>query len=196
MRILDVVAAILLLSVSLFLMIAVSLVILITSGRPVFYVSRRIGKGGRPFRHVKFRTMARGPELGRVFFEQERITRCGRFLRALHLDELPELFLVFSGRLSLVGPRPLPARLLAGLETESRSAVAPGLTCLAQISLLRRGRLDKRLQIRLDNRYVARRSPAYNLRILCATLAALRRGKKPDFDPKATRDRRVFLKLT
>jgi len=194
MRCFDIAVSLFFLLFTVPLMLVVSILIVITSGRPIFYVSRRIGKNGREFIHVKFRTMRAGKELGRVFFEQERITKIGRVLRALHVDELPEFFSVLSGKMAIVGPRPLPARLLSGLDAVTRAQVPPGLTCLAQVSLMRHGRLTKRLQVKLDNRFAAKRSFSYNVQILAATFSAFRNGKKPDLAPDATADRRRFLK--
>lgn len=175
----------------LFLLLVLLLVVINRGG--VFYVMERSGRGGRVYRHVKFRTMRPGPEVGRVFFEQGRITRAGRVLRALHLDELPELWLVLVGKMSFVGPRPLPARLLAGLDSSLRQTVRPGWTGPAQLFLLRRGRLDKQLQIRLDNQWVRRRSLRLYLLLLAATFCAFFfRRAAPDLDPAATAARRRF----
>lgn len=106
---------------------------------PPFYISRRVGRSGVSYRHVKIRTMLPGLEHGRSYFEGSRITRVGAVLRRLHLDELPELFLILNGRMSLVGPRPLPRRFLEKFDSSLREQVRPGWTCLAQIQLLRRG---------------------------------------------------------
>ncbi|HEQ71283.1 MAG TPA: sugar transferase [Spirochaetia bacterium] len=192
MRLLDLILALCLLTLTCPLLLVVALAILIDSGPPLMYRSRRIGKDGREFSHFKFRTMTPGPEIGRVFFEHARITHVGRVLRALHLDELPELGLVLSGQMSLVGPRPLPASLLENLAWRPRARVRPGLTCLAQLSLLRHGRLDKRLQLKLDNIYITRRSLRYDLRLILATLAALHTGEKADLDPAGSADRKAF----
>jgi lipopolysaccharide/colanic/teichoic acid biosynthesis glycosyltransferase len=162
-------------------------------GFPPVYVSRRVGRYGVPFRHVKIRTMRAGRALGRAYFEEARVTRLGRLLRRYHVDELPELFLILNGTLSLVGPRPLPALFLAKFDCRTRERVRPGWTGLAQIKLLRRGILLGPEQIRLDNIYAARKSLGYNLRILAATCRAFRRRRPPVADLRYNEYRRNFL---
>ncbi len=81
------------------------------------------------YTHWEIRSMKSGKETGRVFFESGRINFWGR----LHLDELPELCLILSGRMSFVGPRPLPEKLLEGLDTATRETVRPGWTGPAQL---------------------------------------------------------------
>ena len=162
-------------------------------GFPPFHVSNRVGKGGREYRHVKFKSMLPGTQTGRVFFEQDRINRCGRWLRRLHLDELPELFLILKGDMCFVGPRPLPRFLLAGLDTSARESVPPGWTGPAQIHLLRNGSLNKQLQIDLDNRYVESRSLACNLRLLLETGLGLLARRPLDMEERSSPDRAVFL---
>jgi lipopolysaccharide/colanic/teichoic acid biosynthesis glycosyltransferase len=161
-------------------------------GLPPFYVSGRIGRGGVPYRHVKIRTMKPGPEYGRAYFEEARLNRVGRFLRRFHLDELPELFLILDGRLSFVGPRPLPARFLVKFDCPERERVRPGWTGLAQVKLLRRGILLGPEQIRLDGIYVRKRSLWYNLRIMAATFASFRRRREAITDPRYNDYRRNF----
>lgn len=163
-------------------------------GFPPFYRSRRRGLNGVEYTHWKVRSMKKGRETGRVFFEAHRLSSWGRFLRRLHLDELPELCHIISGRMSIVGPRPLPSSLLEGLDTSLRDTVRPGWTGPAQIRLLRRGRLDKRLQIRLDNHYVRCRSTLYDMKILLGTIIAVLTGGRQDMDPASTRDRIEFGK--
>jgi lipopolysaccharide/colanic/teichoic acid biosynthesis glycosyltransferase len=136
--------------------------------------------------------MKKGKERGRVFFETHRINFWGRLLRRTHLDELTELFLILTGRMSFVGPRPLPVSLLIGLDTSIRERVRPGWTGLAQLWLLRKGRLDKRIQIRLDSHYVKRRSPLYDLRILMATFAGVFKLRTLNLDPAGSADRISF----
>jgi sugar transferase EpsL len=161
-------------------------------GFPPFHLSRRMGLHGREYTHWKIRSMKPGREAGRVFFEAHRLNPWGRLLRKLHLDELPELVLIITRRMDLVGPRPLPAGLLRGLDTSVRETVRPGWTGPAQLWLLRRGKLDRRLQIRLDTHYVARRSTLYDLRLMAATLRGFTRKAPLDMDPSATGDRVRF----
>ena len=122
---------------------AVALAVLVLEGRPVFFVQERAGLHGRPFRIVKFRTM-RGGEGA----DSERLGRFGRFLRASSLDELPELFLVLVGTMSLVGPRPLPTRYLPRYSPEQmrRHNAMPGVTGWAQVH----GRNDIDWEKKLD----------------------------------------------
>ncbi len=188
-RPLEALAAFVLIVITLPLTLAVLLISSIFIGFPPFHVSKRIGRYGVEYAHPKIRSMKGGRETGRVFFEAHRINFWGRLLRRLHLDELPELFLILIGRMSFVGPRPLPAYLLRDLDTSLRETVRPGWTGPAQLYLLRKGRLDKRLQMRLDSYYVRRRSPCYDLRILAATLSGVFRSRAMNLDPCGSADR-------
>lgn len=119
------------------LLFVISLLIRIAEGSPVFYHQERIGRQGKPFTLVKFRTMVTGAEhLGSVTTASDsRITPLGRFLRKTKLDELPQLWNVLKGDMSLVGPRPeVPeyARRLTG-EAAQILAVRPGITSLASL---------------------------------------------------------------
>jgi len=107
-----------------------ALAVLIVDGRPVFFRHARAGRHGVPFDLLKLRTMRTGDGT-----DAERMTRLGRFLRTTSLDELPELFHVLSGKMSLVGPRPLPVRYLPRYSKEQarRHEVRPGITGWAQI---------------------------------------------------------------
>ncbi len=180
----------LLLSLPLFLLSLLISAVFI--GFPPFYRSSRRGLGGTEYTHWKIRSMKRGRETGRVFFEAHRLNSWGRLLRRLHLDEIPELCHIISGRMNIVGPRPLPSSLLEGLDTSLRDTVRPGWTGPAQVRLLRRGRLDKRLQIRLDNHYVRHRSIRYDIRIMFGTITAVFSGSRRDMDPRSTVDRIEF----
>lgn len=137
-------------------------------GSPVFFAQERAGRGGRPFRLFKFRSMRTGPGT-----DAERLTPFGRFLRASSLDELPELLLVLRGTLSLVGPRPLPTAYLPRYSPEQarRHEVRPGITGWAQVN--GRNRLSWDEKFRLDVWYVDHRSLALDLRILVLTLVAV-----------------------
>jgi lipopolysaccharide/colanic/teichoic acid biosynthesis glycosyltransferase len=150
-----------------------------TLGPPVLFRQRRPGLHGAPFVLVKFRSMTdRYDEAGRRLPDEERLTRVGRFLRASSLDELPELWNVLVGDMSLVGPRPLLMEYLPRYSARhaARHAVRPGITGLAQVS----GRNDLPWEERfeLDLRYVERVSLAMDLRILARTVRLVieRRG--------------------
>src|SRR5882672_2318305 len=115
----------------------VSIVVLLASGRPVLFTQERVGMDGRPFRLVKFRTMHRAAAAGLPLTGRgdPRVTRPGRFLRAAKLDELPQLWNVLRGEMSLVGPRPEVPRYVARYTVEQRRVleVRPGLTDPASV---------------------------------------------------------------
>lgn len=116
---------------------AIALVGRIQMGVPVLFCQVRPGLGGRPFRLWKFRTMTDGrDEQGRLLPDEQRLTRLGRFLRSTSLDELPELWNVLKGDMSLVGPRPLLMEYLPLYSPEQarRHEVRPGLTGWAQVN--------------------------------------------------------------
>lgn len=167
-RVLDLVLTIATAPVWLPLMALVACAVRVKLGSPVFFVQERAGRGGRPFRLFKFRSMRTGPGT-----DAERLTPFGRFLRASSLDELPELLLVLRGTLSLVGPRPLPTAYLPRYSPEQarRHEVRPGITGWAQVN--GRNRLSWDEKFRLDVWYVDHRSLALDLRILVLTLAAV-----------------------
>ena len=142
----------------------VALLVLFGLGRPVLFRQERAGKGGVPFLICKFRTMREGDGS-----DAERLTRFGRFLRASSLDELPELWNVLKGEMSLVGPRPLPVRYLPRYTPEEnrRHEVLPGITGWAQVH--GRNALDWETQFRYDVEYVDRRALGLDVRILFMT---------------------------
>lgn len=153
------------------LMLAIAVFIRLFDGPPVFFTQMRPGLHGEPFRCRKFRTM-RPPAPGQDMWttDAERMTKLGRFLRRTSLDELPELGHVLSGRMSLVGPRPLLMEYLP-LYNEvhrRRHDVRPGITGLAQINGRRSLTLSQRLD--LDVQYVRTRSLRMDLGILVRTL--------------------------
>lgn len=151
----------------------VLLTILVRSrlGSPVFFRQMRPGLHGKPFYMVKFRTMTdeRGPD-GELLPDAERLTSFGRFLRSTSMDELPELWNVVKGEMSLVGPRPLLMDYLALYSTEQarRHEVRPGITGWAQVN--GRNALSWADKFKFDVWYVDNRSLILDLRILWLTV--------------------------
>jgi exopolysaccharide biosynthesis polyprenyl glycosylphosphotransferase len=168
----------------------IALAIRLTSRGPILYRSMRPGIGGKPFSCLKFRTMVHGAEdlqdelephneLGGALFKirrDPRITAVGRFLRRWSLDELPQLFNVLRGQMSLVGPRPLPQRDYDRLADwhRKRYLVLPGMTGLWQVS--GRSELDFDELVRLDFLYLERWSVFLDLSILLKTVPAVFRA--------------------
>lgn len=179
-RLLDAAAAATGLVVSAPIQVVVAAAVLAAHGRPVLFRQPRPGKDGRVFELVKFRTMLL-PDQERVS-DADRLTPLGRFLRATSLDELPTLWNVVKGDMSLVGPRPLLVQYLERYTAGQarRHEVRPGVTGLAQV----RGRngLDWDEKLALDVEYVDHRSLALDLRIIWETVAVvlLRRGISAD----------------
>ena len=171
-RLFDLVAAAVGLVVLSPLLLVLAIVVAIDLGRPVLFSQMRPGLGGRPFRLVKFRTMrdARGRD-GLPLPDAARLTRFGRLLRASSLDELPELWNVLKGEMSLVGPRPLLMEYLPLYSPEQarRHEVRPGITGWAQVN--GRNSLAWPARLALDVWYVDHRSFVLDLRILLLTVA-------------------------
>lgn len=170
----------------LFLLIA--LLIKWEDGGPVFFVQRRVGRFGREFLMYKFRSMCLDAEerlaglLGSNRHKQgvtfklkddPRITRTGKWLRVYSLDELPQLYNVLIGDMSLVGPRPPVPREVAlyTLEDRRRLAVAPGITCFWQIG--GRSEIDFSGQVELDVQYIEQQSLRTDFKILLRTVPAV-----------------------
>ncbi len=191
-RLLDITVASVALMLLAPLMLLIALAVKLDSPGPVLFRQIRIGKGGRPFWFIKFRSMVRNADQmkhqlvtrnevkdGPVFKMRNdpRITRVGRILRRYSLDELPQLIHVLQGHMSLVGPRPpLPSEVVNYGEWEKRRlSVTPGLTCLWQIS----GRSDIgfREWIELDHIYIDTMSFWTDLKILLFTVPAVISGK-------------------
>lgn len=143
----------------------------LTHGSPVLFSQVRPGHFGRPFKIYKFRTMTDARDAqGNLLPDAERLTRLGRFLRASSLDELPELFNVLRGEMSLVGPRPLLMQYLRRYTPEQarRHAVLPGITGWAQVN--GRNALTWEDKFRLDVWYVENWSLWLDLKILGMTV--------------------------
>jgi len=158
----------------------------LTMGSPVVFWQKRPGVFGRPFLIYKLRTMtnAKGPD-GKLLPDGERLTRLGRFLRKTSLDELPELWNVLRGDMSLVGPRPLLNRYLPYFTPRERKRLhaRPGITGLAQVSGRNFLGWDQRLE--LDVVYVETMSFWLDLKILGRTLVAVFRREGVEEDPDA-----------
>jgi lipopolysaccharide/colanic/teichoic acid biosynthesis glycosyltransferase len=162
------------------LLAAFALLILVTSGRPVLYRGARVGRGGRPFTMVKLRTLRPDAEarLGTAYGHdlsirtELEVTRVGRWLRASQLDEVPQLWNVVCGHMSLVGPRPIRPALLQAVVAEypeywQRLAVRPGLSGFAQTRMGREEAWSEKLAHDLE--YIADRSVRLYLRVVLGT---------------------------
>lgn len=170
-KIIDQMVALLLLIVLSPLLAAIALLVWSVMGLPLLFRQTRSGLHGRPFQIIKFRTMANKRDFsGRDLPDELRLTAVGRFLRATSLDELPELWNVLRGEVSLVGPRPLLAQYLDRYSPEQarRLDVKPGITGWAQIN----GRNDVSWEQKfaLDVWYVDHWSVSLDFRILMKTL--------------------------
>lgn len=180
LRALDILLSAFFLLVSLPLSVPIAVAILATSGRPLFYRGERVGRGGRVFEMLKFRTLKRGAEdrLGPYLGEelvrrtQAETTSFGSWLRKTQLDEIPQLLNVLKGDMSLVGPRPIRPRFFEELAAElpaywQRLVVRPGLTGFAQ---LRRGyETSMAEKLAHDLEWIADRSVRLYLRTLATT---------------------------
>jgi lipopolysaccharide/colanic/teichoic acid biosynthesis glycosyltransferase len=186
----DILAAVALLIAAAPIMAAVAVAILMTMGRPVLFRQRRAGRHGRPFTLVKFRSMRPGDPnagtLGNVATDGERLTRLGRVLRATSLDELPSLWHVLRGEMSLVGPRPLPVEYLDRYTPEQRRRhdVRPGITGLAQVR--GRNRLSWEEKLRLDVSYVDSYGLGLDTRVLLETVVCVLRRSGVSAEGTAT----------
>jgi len=154
-------------------LVAIGLIIRLSSKGPAVFKQERAGRNGKPFVFYKFRTMRAdvdpfgpSPKLG----DDPRLTKIGRFLREYSLDELPQLYNIIRGDMSVVGPRPLYLSQIQewSERQKKRLWVRPGLTGLAQIS--GRGRITREEKLELDVRYVETASLSGDLRIVLVTI--------------------------
>jgi lipopolysaccharide/colanic/teichoic acid biosynthesis glycosyltransferase len=191
-RLLDItVSLIMMLLISPFLLL-VALAIKLTDGGPVFFWQVRVGQWGREFLFPKFRSMVTNAEVikhkllaandhtNSVTFKMKkdpRVTWIGRIIRKTSIDELPQLWCVLKGEMSLVGPRPpVPGEvLLYSLRDRRRLDVTPGLTCIWQVS--GRGDIPFDRQVELDVRYIESQSLWLDLVLLLKTAPAIFIGK-------------------
>lgn len=190
-RVFDIIFSLLLLILLSPLMLLIAITIKLTDGGPIFYVTNRIGKWGIEFRFPKFRSMKLGAhelkkdlmesskqqEITFKLKEDPRVTSIGKIIRRLSLDELPQLWCVLKGEMSLVGPRPpLPEEVaLYSLEQRRRLEITPGLTCIWQVS--GRSELPFSKQVQLDVEYIESQSLWLDIKLLLKTIPAVIFGK-------------------
>lgn len=197
-RVADVVVALVLLLFTLPLFLILTVVIKLTSAGPVFFRQRRVGLGGRDFSMLKFRTMSvdseerlrSDPALHELFLQgshkipsrlDPRVTRVGRVLRRLSLDELPQLINVLTGDMSIVGPRPVERTQLErdyGAYEPAYVALRPGLTGLWQVSGRSKVQFPERAQ--LDSHYLHHCRPWEDAKIILRTPLAVITGAGAD----------------
>ncbi len=179
-RLIDVLVSLVILLFLFPFLILVVFLIKIDSKGPIFYLQSRVGKNGHFFKVYKFRTMTnkqRDPNAKQTFLDDPDITRIGSLLRRFKIDELPQIWNVFVGDMSLVGPRPVLPSLYEkyGNLANKRCCVRPGMTGWAQVN----GNIylpwEKRLL--LDSEYVDRISFMFDLRILVKTVAIVLLGE-------------------
>lgn len=162
------------------LMLLTALAVVLDSRGGVLFLQDRVGLGGRNFKIFKFRTMVKNAEKkGPLLTERDdpRVTGAGRFLRRWSLDELPQLYNILRGEMSIIGPRPEVPPLVAEYTPWQRKvlAVRPGLSGLSQI--VGRGDLEIDRKLRLDNYYVRHQSLCFDLWIIWKTLVIVSTGK-------------------
>ncbi len=173
---LDILISLLLLFLTLPLLPLIALLIRLDSGGPVLYRQVRVGRGGKPFRLLKLRTMAQDAETDGPIWSRRgdpRVTRVGGWLRRTGLDELPQLYNVLMGDMSLVGPRPERPEFVAQFEQEipgyaGRHRMRPGITGWAQVHGLR-GDTSVAERTRYDLEYIRRWSLYLDLKVLLWT---------------------------
>ena len=168
-----------------------ALLVRLTSRGPIFHIQERVGRDGKSFRFMKFRTMqinahemrddleAHNESDGPIFKirNDPRITKVGRVLRKLSIDELPQLLHVLTGQMSLVGPRPpLPEEVETYSDGElQRLLVKPGITCIWQVS--GRSDLDFGTWVRMDLQYIREWTPWVDVKLLALTIPAVLTGR-------------------
>jgi exopolysaccharide biosynthesis polyprenyl glycosylphosphotransferase len=190
-QVIDFASAMILLILLAPVLLLIAALVKLTSPGPIFFVQERLGYNKHPFRMYKFRTMVADADrlqsqleslneaVGPVFKikHDPRVTPLGKFLRKTSLDELPQLFNVLLGDLSLVGPRPLPRRDFERFDEywfNRRFSVKPGITCIWQVS--GRSNTDFTQWIKQDLEYIDKWSLALDLKILLKTIPAVLRG--------------------
>lgn len=181
-RLFDITISVLAITIFTIPMAFVSIMILMKMGSPVIFKQIRPGLHGKPFSIYKFRTMTNEKDSnGNLLPNEKRITRTGKFLRKLSLDEFPQLFNVLKGDISLVGPRPLLMEYLPlyNKEQARRHDVRPGITGWAQVN--GRNNINWEERFKLDVWYVDNQSFLLDIKILFLTI--LKVFKREDINP-------------
>ena len=185
-RMVDLLVACAALPLALPVMAVIAATLSVTDGGPVLFRQVRVTRGKRRFELIKFRTMSDARDAqGRLLPDGMRMTRLGRFLRRSRLDELPQLWNILTGSMSLIGPRPLLPQSIeaAGEAGWRRCEVSPGLTGWAQVN--GNALLDEQDKFALDLWYIANRSLRLDLTILVRTVGVALLGER--FNPSSIR---------
>ncbi len=170
--------------------IITAIVVKTTIGSPVFFRQRRPGLNGKPFYIKKFRTMTNDLDSnGRLLPDEERLTRAGKIIRKLSLDELPQLFNVLKGEMSFVGPRPLLMEYLPLYNEEQarRHEVRPGITGWAQVN--GRNAIEWEDKFKLDVWYVDNQSFLLDMKIILLTIGKVFKSEGVSKEGQATTDK-------
>jgi lipopolysaccharide/colanic/teichoic acid biosynthesis glycosyltransferase len=184
-RVFDVIGVVITAPLSLLLASVVALVVYLDSGRPILYWQQRVGFGGKPFWMVKFRTMRTDAEANGSAFatlDDHRVTKTGRFLRQYRLDEIPQLWNVLRGEMSIIGPRPEQLGFAEQFSAEiplyeHRSSVLPGITGWAQVNDGYAASVDEtKSKLRHDFFYVKHCSAHLDLLIVWRTIRTILTG--------------------
>ena len=181
-RIFDLLLSILIMVVLTPLFILLATLVFLKIGSPILFVQSRSSLGGKPFKIIKFRTMTdKRDEFGNLFEDQSRLGTFGKFMRSTSLDELPELWNVLKGDISLVGPRPLLIEYVSFYSQEQarRHNVKSGITGWAQVNGRNMTSWDERFK--LDIWYVDNQSFWLDIKILWMTIKSviMRKGVSP-----------------
>jgi lipopolysaccharide/colanic/teichoic acid biosynthesis glycosyltransferase len=186
-RMIDATVAGLILLIGSPLWLLVVLLVRLSLGTPIFFRQTRIGLNDRPFQLIKFRTMTDGRDArGELLSDAQRLTRFGRLLRKTSLDEVPQLWNVFVGEMSLIGPRPLLPAYLPRYSTKHRQRhlVRPGITGLAQVN--GRNAIDWETKFDYDVDYVHHITLIGDVKIVVKTVLAVLKPTDVSADDHAT----------
>jgi lipopolysaccharide/colanic/teichoic acid biosynthesis glycosyltransferase len=185
-RLIDLFVAIIIILSSLPIFILLSLLLSIVNQGDPFFTQKRPGKGEKIFSIIKFRTMTNAMDSNKVLLsDKERLTRVGRIVRKLSMDELPQLINVVKGEMSLIGPRPLLIKYLPYYSEEEkiRHQIRPGITGYAQVK--GRNVLSWNERLKFDQYYVKNISPLLDLRIVFLTIYSVFSSRNVVEDPRS-----------